>query len=50
MAQSSNMMDGSVRGRGRLFGPVMTRLNPLLYIFFLIKEREREGGGPSVLI
>ena len=46
VAQNTKPVDGSGRGGGRLFGPVMTGLNPILYIYFSIKEREREGGGP----
>ena len=29
VAQNTKPVDGSVRGGGRLFGPVMTGLNPL---------------------
>lgn len=46
VAQNTKPVDGSVLGGGRGFGPVMTGLNPLLYIYFSIKDRERDGGGP----
>ena len=50
VAQSVPSVDGSVRGRGRLFGPVMTSLNPLYNNNFLPREEREKGGGPLVLI
>ena len=46
VAQNTKPVDGSGRGGGRLFGPVMTWLNPLLYIYFLRSRKEGRGGGP----
>jgi len=46
MAQQQQRMDGSVRGRVRLFGPPPNSLNPLYNNNFLPREEREKGGGP----